>query len=136
MNDKKLIAIPNVKSKNITDANAALQALGFNVVVKGNVQDPNASIVEDQLPKYGTVLEEGSLVCIYTLDAPKVKVKVPNIKGMTEVEATKILKANYLNISVSGNTGIVVSQEPTFDTEVEEGTVINVVIKEELVDTQ
>ena len=32
--------------------------------------------------------------------------------------------------------GIVVSQEPIYDSEVDEGTVVNVVIKEELKDTQ
>jgi len=64
------------------------------------------------------------------------KVQVPNIKGMSVSEATRTLKATNLNISVEGDTGIVVSQDPIYETEVEEGTVINVVIKEQLKDGQ
>ena len=51
---------------------------------------------------------------------------------MTAEEATKKLKEHKLNINVDGTKGIVVSQDPTFDTEVTEGSVVNVVIKEEL----
>ena len=50
--------------------------------------------------------------------------------------STRTLKATNLNISVEGDTGIVVSQDPIYETEVEEGTVINVVIKEQLKDGQ
>ena len=51
---------------------------------------------------------------------------------MTVDEATAKLKEYNLNINVSGSTGIVVSQDPTYDTVVKEGSVVNVVIKEEL----
>ena len=57
-------------------------------------------------------------------------------QGKTVEEATKILKNSRLNIKVEGEKGIVVSQDPTFDVEVTEGTVVNVVIKEELQDGQ
>ena len=57
---------------------------------------------------------------------------IPNIKGMTVSEATAKLKEHNLNINVSGTTGIVVSQDQTYDTVVTEGSVVNVVIKEEL----
>ena len=56
--------------------------------------------------------------------------------GKTVEEATRILKESKLNIKVEGENGIVVSQDPTFDVEVEEGTVVNVVIKENLQDGQ
>ena len=51
---------------------------------------------------------------------------------MTVAEATRVLKEKNLNISVDGTEGIVVSQDPTYDVEVNEGSVVNVVIKEEL----
>ena len=44
-----------------------------------------------------------------------------------------VLKNDILKID-DGKSGIVVSQDPTFETEVEEGTVVNVVIKEKLKD--
>ena len=55
---------------------------------------------------------------------------------MTAEQAANSLRSQNLNISVDGTNGIVITQEPTFETEVEEGTVINVVIKEELKDGQ
>ena len=55
---------------------------------------------------------------------------------MTAEQATNILKSKNLNVSIDGTKGIVVTQEPTFETEVEEGTVINIVVKEELKDGQ
>ncbi len=133
---KKLIAVPNVKEKTVSAATSELQLLGFNVVVKGENADPNSVTVADQLPKYGTVLTDNSVVYLYTSNSAKEKSIVPNVKGMTAVEATNTLKSSNLNINITGNTGIVVSQEPIYDTEVDEGTVINVVIKEALKDTQ
>ena len=89
------------------------------------------------MPKSGIYLEEGSTIYLYTAENPnKSSTKIPNIKGKTVEEATKILKNSRLNIKVEGEKGIVVSQDPTFDVEVTEGTVVNVVIKEELQDGQ
>ena len=92
--------------------------------------------MSDQLPKYGAVLTDNSLIYLYVENQPKGKVKVPNVKGMNMVDATTTLKASNLNVNITGTRGIVVSQEPIYDAEVDEGTVINVVIKEELRDTQ
>ena len=45
------------------------------------------------------------------------------------------IEGDHIKIE-DGKSGIVVSQDPSFETEVEEGTVINVVIKEKLKDGQ
>ena len=68
------------------------------------------------------------------MDIDRKKVTVPNIKDMTAAQAKNALKSKNLNINVEGTNGIVVSQDPTYETEVEEGTVVNVVIQEKLVD--
>ena len=134
--DTKLIAVPTVKDMTITEATSHLNAMGFNVISK-TTEDPNVALVSEQVPKYGIALEENSVICLYTAsETEKTKVKIPNVKGMTAEQAKNALKAQNLNISVDGTTGIVVSQEPTYETEVEEGTVVNIVIKEELVGNQ
>ena len=51
-------------------------------------------------------------------------------------EAKESLRAANLNIKVEGSKGIVISQEPSYETLQEVGTVVNVVIKEELKDAQ
>lgn len=80
---------------------------------------------------------QGSIICLQTTESDlKNIVQVPNIKGMNVTQATNELRSKNLNIKIDGEKGIVVSQDPTFETEVEEGTVINVVIKEQLKDGQ
>lgn len=130
------IAVQDVTNKTIAEAKKVLKESGFNVSVSSS-GDENNTLVSEQVPKSGIYLEEGSTIYLYTSESSNKKTtKVPNIKGKTVAEATKILKDKNLNIKVDGDKGIIVSQDPTFDVEVEEGTVINVVIKEQLKDGQ
>ena len=135
-NEDRQVAVINVKDMTIAEANSKLFSLGFNVIYN-TAEDPNVAIVADQVPKSGIALPENSTICLYTAsETDRIKVQVPNIKGMTAEQATNILKSKNLNVSIDGTKGIVVTQEPTFETEVEEGTVINIVVKEELKDGQ
>ena len=112
----------------------------------GQTAGPVASqIMSEVLPYLGIPTNDtkaettttNSTIYLYTSESSSKKTtKVPNIKGKTVAEAIKILKDKNLNIKVDGDKGIIVSQDPTFDVEVEEGTVINVVIKEQLKDGQ
>ncbi len=135
-NTEKLIPVPNLENKTVAEAKQILEQSGFavKVSVKG---DENDLLVTDQTPKTGTSLEKGSIICLQTTESDEKNiVKVPNIKEMTVEQARNELKQRNLNIKIDGNKGIVVSQNPTFETEVEEGTIINVVIKEKLKDGQ
>ena len=130
------IAVQDVTNKTIAEAKKVLKESGFNVSVSSS-GDENNTLVSEQIPKFGIYLEEGSTIYLYTSESSSKKTtKVPNRKGKTVAEAIKILKDKNLNIKVDGDKGIIVSQDPTFDVEVEEGTVINVVIKEQLKDGQ
>lgn len=133
---KTLIPVPDFKDRTVAEAKAIIKQLGFDVKV--NVAgDENTILVTDQMPKYGIGLEEKSTIYLYTVENDtKAITEVPNIKDMSIQEATNTLKSKNLNIKLDGNTGIVVSQDPAFGTQVEEGTVVNVVVKEKLKDTQ
>ena len=63
----------------------------------------------------------------------RVSQEVPNLKGMSYAEARDTLKSKNLNIHVTGS-GTVLSQDPMAGTTVEEGTVINVILKNEIQD--
>lgn len=131
-----VIDVPEVKNLTITEARAKLERLGFRVVCNSPL-DPNSTLVSDQMPKYGVSLNANSIVCLYASnEEARVKTQVPNIKDMTKEEALNSLRSKNLNIQVDGTTGIVVSQDPTYGTEVEEGTIVHVVIKEKLKDAQ
>ena len=60
-----------------------------------------------------------------------IPLSVPNLKGMSLSEAKAALNNKNLNIKYTG-TGKVTSQDIIAGTKVEEGTIINVVLKEEL----
>ena len=135
-NNETLKLVPNVKDLTVAEARAKLANLGFNVICNSAL-DPNTTLVVDQVPKYGISLKEGSIICLYTSNEDvRVETEVPNVKDMSQEAAMNSLKSKNLNIKVDGTTGIVVSQDPTFGTKVEEGTVVNVVIKEKLTDAQ
>lgn len=134
--DESLRTVPDIKNTTIAEAKQLLGNLGFNVICNSEA-DPNTTIVVDQVPKYGIRLNEGAVICLYTSSEDvRNKTIVPNVKGMTAEQAENSLRSKNLNIQVDGTSGTVVSQDPTFETEVEEGTVIHVVIKDTLTGSQ
>ena len=131
-----MITVPKVKDLTIVEAKQQLENLGFKVICNSSL-DPNTTLVIDQVPKYGMRLQEGAVVCLYTSNEDiRNKTVVPNVKDMTAEQAINSLKSKNLNIQIDGTTGTVVSQEPTYETEVEEGTVVNIVIKDTLTGSQ
>lgn len=135
-NTDEIKILQNVKNLTVAEAINELKNSGFEVITKTNA-DINTILVTDQLPKPGTSLRQGSVISLYTAqDEERVKVQIPNVKDMSIAEAINSLKSKNLNVNLDGTKGVVVSQDPTFETEVEEGSVVNLVVKEKLVDAQ
>lgn len=134
--EDNLSIVPNVVDKTVAEAKKILTSAGFNVQI--NISgDENTTLVSDQTPKSGIKLATGATIYLYTAEnEARVSTTVPNVKGMSVSDATNTLRAAKLNITVEGTKGIVVSQEPSYETEQEVGTVVHVVIKEELKDGQ
>jgi stage V sporulation protein D (sporulation-specific penicillin-binding protein) len=135
--DDSLAIVPNVVDKTVAEAKKVLTAAGFNVQI--NISgDENTTLVSDQTPKSGIKLSTGATIYLYTAENEvRVSTTVPNVKGMSVSSATSALKAANLNIKVDeGTSGIVVTQDPSYETEQEVGTVVHVTIKEELTDGQ
>ncbi len=130
--DKALISVPDFKNKTVAEAKNIIKQLGFDVKV--NITgDENTILVTDQMPKYGIALDEKSTIYLYTTENnEKVMTEVPNIKGLSISNAKQALKEKNLNIKIEGKNGVVISQDPSFGTQLEEGTVVNVVVKENL----
>jgi stage V sporulation protein D (sporulation-specific penicillin-binding protein) len=119
----------DAKGMTVAAAKEKLQSSGFNVVV--NTDDENSSIVTDQMPKAGAYLESGATIYLYTSDSEvRTSITVPDVKNMSLSEAQKTLKDLNLNVTINGTSGLVTSQSVTAGTEVAEGTVINITLKE------
>lgn len=128
--------VSSVTGQTVASARAKLEANGFEVVVPAGI-DENVTLVTDQMPKAGSYLENGSTIYLYTSENDvRTSVAVPDVKGMSISEATSTLQNSNLNVIVEGTTGVVISQSITSGKEVEEGTIVTIVVKEELVDTQ
>ena len=123
-----LITLSNVKNKTMAEAKKIIEKQGFNCEISGNEDD----IVSSQMPVAGTKLMENAIVKLYSEESDtRVSQTVPNLKGMSLSEAKVALKNKNLNIKYSGK-GKVISQDVTAGTSVEEGTVINIVLQEEI----
>ena len=133
-NETTTITLPDVRNKTVADAKYILENIGLsvNLHITG---DENTTIIKDQTPKGGASLEEGSIVCLYDSDdiTARTPVIVPNLKGLTAKEAKAKLREANLNISIEGS-GKVISQSPSYDTEIEEGSIIKVILKEQITD--
>ena len=112
----------------MAEAKKIIEKQGFNCEISGNEDD----IVSSQMPVAGTKLMENAIVKLYSEESDtRVSQTVPNLKGMSLSEAKVALKNKNLNIKYSGK-GKVISQDVTAGTSVEEGTVINIVLQEEI----
>ena len=129
-NDSSTI-LPDVTSKSSTEARNILEASGFNVVLKTSSNNSSTTVVS-QYPRSGTSLQSGSIVCLYTADAEKTMKYVPDLKGMTAEQARNSLQSLNLNISIEGS-GKIISQDILAGTEVEEGTIVTVTLKDEMI---
>lgn len=124
-------AVSDVKGLSVKDARIKLENAGYTVVE--TAEDDGVSIVTDQMPKSGIYLENGSKIFLYTNENEvRPSISVPNVKGLTIEEAKSKLRAENLNVVVEGTRGIIVSQSISAGNQVEAGTVVNLVAKEEL----
>lgn len=127
--DDDTINVTDVKNKTFANAKASLEALGLKV--KYNIEgNEDETYVKDQVPKAGAIIEEGGLVCLYDSDntSSRKMITVPNLKGLSASEARAKLKSLNLNIDIDGS-GSVISQSPSYDTQIEEGSIIKVILK-------
>ena len=84
------------------------------------------------MPVAGTSLIDGAIVKLYTENNDtRVSQTVPNLKGMSLSEAKATLKNKNLNIKYTGS-GKITSQDITYGTKVEEGTIISVTLQQEI----
>ena len=110
------VPVPEVVGDTLADARPELERAGFAVAVEREHDPAPLNDVIEQEPPGDAEAEEGSTVTL-TVSSGPVDVRVPDIVGLTQEEATKKLK----RAGVRGNF------ESRFSTEVEEGLVISTV---------
>ena len=129
------VTVPGVKGKSKEEAISILEKEGFVVsVTESYDEDVENGYVISQSPEADTMAPEGASVTIHVSQgAEVVKVKVPNVIGMTEMDATVSLTESGLTVgTVTTTTNEDVSlidkvcyQSYSVDSYVDKGTVVD-----------
>ncbi|ABR49035.1 Peptidoglycan glycosyltransferase [Alkaliphilus metalliredigens QYMF] len=124
------VIVPEVRDMTVKDAAQILidNKLQYNTEPE-YIQDDQAMVI-DMFPKPGARVTDKSIVLLYTQPNEHIPstVLVPDLRGKTIREANTILRTVGLNLKVTGS-GKADNQSPEPGTEVDPGTIVNVVFK-------
>ena len=129
------VAVPNVTGQEEAAAKSTLEAAGFKVTVTQASSDSvQEGLVISQDPTADSKAESGATITLTVSTGPEVKkVPVPDLRGMTESAAKSKLAEKGLVCGTVSETysdtvteGCVVSQSYSPDSEVDEGTSVNI----------
>ena len=129
-------AVPNVVGQTQSDATDALKSagLGTKVVTNYHADTPKGEVYS-QSPAEGTLVAPGTTVQIVVSNGPPpapTTVKVPNVIGKTQSDATTTLKDLGFEVAVSeiatGTPGKVIYQAPKSGTSEPEGSTVSITV--------
>lgn len=104
------VRVPEVTGLNIAEASEAVKAAGLDCVFDGE-----GGRVKAQLPAAGAQMAKGSLMMAYvdnfTDQSDNGKVRVPDVAGLSVLEANRLLRSYGLKMQIEGG-GLAVSQSP------------------------
>ena len=90
---------PNMIGRKINDAKQMLRSDGFEVRTVGK-----GDIVLSQIPAYNQSMPKNGIIVLYTeTDAERDMTEVPDLRGMSVSQASKVALSYGLNIKISGN---------------------------------
>ena len=127
------VLVPGVTGKDVTTASLELQSAGFEVDTD---EMPNAKpegTVLEQDPRGGTRADEGSTVTLFVSSGPA-PVKVPDVVGKTEAQATKILEDKGFEVSSESraspkvDAGLVIETDPAASLKLAAGETVTIVV--------
>ena len=127
------VTVPEVIGKPVSTAQEQLKAEGLEADIKPVPNGAPRDTVLEQDPVAGEKLDEGSTVVLTISSGPQV-VRIPEISGRTEREATKALQDAFLEVnpefafSDSVPKGRAIGTEPAVGTEIQTGTTVTLLI--------
>lgn len=122
-NSIKELVILDLTSKTVAEAKAMLSEQGFELASDATLSDD--SLIQDQIPKAGASLMEGSTVRVYIDDLEKQTVAVPDVRNKSADVATKMFKNAGLNVRIVGS-GYVLTQDPTPGSVIQKGSIVTI----------
>ena len=135
--EQRKVKVPDVRKKTVEEAKKILSEknLGYRVMDEIPSDTVEEGKVVSQKPGVDERVSENTEVQLFISSGKKVKeVKVPDVKGMSEDEAMRILTDKKLvpefdyEFSDSVEEGEVISTDPEAGNSIEEGKTVNVII--------
>lgn len=118
------VEIPNMVGWPVTEAQKKLRSMGLQFETDGVDERVTA-----QMPAAGAYLSRGGQVMLYTLPqqsiTPDVMACVPDVSGMSVVEASRALRARGFEMELTGS-GVAISQSPAYGAYAAQGSVVKV----------
>ena len=124
--EKNKVVVPEIRGLSISKAKSILEEYNLTLDI-----DDDSSKVINMEPYPGSLVEEGSTISV-NLSSDKIdsnKLIMPNLKGKTLEEASKILNSLDLKFSTSG-MGIVTGQDVIAGKLIETGTKVSLELEE------
>lgn len=125
--EEVLTQVPDVTGMDTGSAAQALHRAGLYFETDGHTDTVHA-----QSPHAGAQVPKGSQVMLYTYEQepaqPMELAAVPDVKGLSMVEAARLLRARGFEMNAQGS-GLCVRQSPGADTFVPPGTKVNVIFE-------
>ena len=114
--EKADVTVPSVTGLNLSEAAEAVKEAGLDCVFDGE-----GGAVISQLPAAGATMPKGSLMMLYVDNLTDLrnngKVQVPDVAGLSVLEANRLLRSYGLRMKIEGG-GLAVSQNPAAGEEV------------------
>jgi serine/threonine-protein kinase len=132
---KGMVAVPDVAGLDPIDASNQLGAKGLNA---RQVNEASDTVAEGKVirtdPPAGTQVAKGSTVQL-VVSSGKASVRVPNVVGMTEADATSTLQEAGFNVAVqysttldSSRNGRVIAQSPSGGSSAARGSTVTITV--------
>ena len=118
------VEIPDFQGWTIDEAVKRLRSLGLKYETDGV-----GATVTAQMPAAGAMLNAGGQVMLYTAEqqtvTPDIMVCVPDVIGLSVVEASRALRARGFELEISGS-GVAVRQSPAYGAYAAQGSTVKV----------
>lgn len=119
--------VPSVVGMDISEIAKVFEDAGLKYSLWGQ-----GATVISQVPTAGSMLADGSVVAVYTEETQSDTVEVPDVRGMSSIEANAAITNVGLNLKIEGaavteqGSAVVSTQSPTPGTKVKRGSPVTV----------
>jgi eukaryotic-like serine/threonine-protein kinase len=93
----RTVTVPQLQGRPLRDAQAALEAAGLRVTVRGDNVNVDQNVVFDQAPASGVAVAPASIVSIVVGTG---NTAIPDVAGRNREQATRLLQDNSFRVQV------------------------------------